>query len=164
MATTEVRAQLSVIASVTPASPRTGALLAALSAYTDGEKWTSGNGSGQADTIYIGAGSLGSGGSVSYNTLAAGALLDIDKATVDLDELKGIMVVCLTGAIKIDAPAANFAPFFGTASDFIPLAAGEVWVRTFGAAGRNVQTDSKWDIVETASSTATYTILFWGAS
>ena len=164
MATTEVRALLSVIASVTPASPRIGALLASLSVSTDGEKWTSGNGSGQADTVYIASGSLTSGGSVSYNTLAAGALLDIDKATVDLDELKGIMVVCLTGSIKVDAPAANFAPFFGTASDFIPLTAGECWVRTFGAVGRDVQTNSKWDIVETASSNATYTILFWGAS
>ena len=150
-------------AELVPSSPAAGAVLAELSNATGGTFWTPGQGSGQIDRVYLASVSLTSGQTVNYNTLAAGSLLDALGQAIDLDELKGLVVKCNTGSIKIDAPAANFIGIFSDASDLIRLTAGHVIAFDFSAAGLDVTTNSKWDIVETASSTASYTIMFWGA-
>lgn len=151
-------------ADLTPSSPITGAILARLENATGGRYWTQGTGTGNASQCYLADVTLSSGQTVNYNTLAAGALLDTGGATVDLDELKGLIVLCNTGAIKIDATAANFIGIFADASDLIKIGAGQCVAFDFGPGGLDVTTNSKWDIVETASAAATYSIIFWGAA
>jgi hypothetical protein len=150
-------------ADLTPSSPITGAILARLENATGGRYWTQGTSTGNASQCYIADVTLSSGQTVNYNTLAAGALVDTGGATVDLDELKGLIVLCNTGAIKIDAPAANFIGIFADATDKIRIGAGQCVAFDFGPGGLDVTTNSKWDIVETASAAATYSIMFWGA-
>lgn len=154
-----IRAQAELV----PSSPAAGAVLAELANATGGTFWTPGQGSGQIDRVYLASVSLTSGQTVNYNTLAAGSLLDALGQAIDLDELKGLVVKCTSGSIKIDAPAANFIGIFADASDLIRLSSGQTIAFDFGAGGLDVTTNSKWDIVETASSTASYTIMFWGA-
>lgn len=150
-------------ADLTPSSPITGAILARLENATGGRFWTQGTSVGNADRVFLTDMTLTAGQTVSYNTLAAGALTDIYGQAIDLDELKGLIVLCNTGAIKIDAPAANFIGIFADASDLIKLGATHCFAMDFGATGLDVTTNSKWDIVETASAAATYSIMFWGA-
>lgn len=151
-------------ADLTPSSPITGAILARLENATGGRYWTQGTSTGNASQCYLADVTLTSGQTNNYNTLAAGALVDTGGATVDLDELKGLIVVCNTGAIKIDAPAANFIGIFADATDKIRIGAGQCVAFDFGPGGLDVTTNSKWDIVETASAAATYSIMFWGAA
>jgi len=150
-------------ADLTPSSPITGAILAKLENATGGRFWTQGTSTGNADRVYLADVTLTSGQTVNYNTLAAGSLTDIAGQAIDLDELKGLIVLCNTGAIKIDAPAANFIGIFADANGAIKLGAGNCAAFDLGAGGLNVATDSKWDITETASAAATYSIMFWGA-
>jgi len=151
-------------ADLTPSSPITGAILAKLENATGGRFWTQGTSTGNASQCYLADVTLSSGQTVNYNTLAAGALVDTGGATIDLDKLKGMVVLCNTGAIKIDAPAANFIAIFADATDKIRLGAGNCVAFDFGPGGLDVTTNSKWDIVETASAAATYSIMFWGAA
>jgi hypothetical protein len=168
MATVSAHARIMIEATSTPAANagKSGPRLSLLENATGGTYWTSGNASGQADTIYNpGLKTLAAAATDSYNTLAAGALTDIEGATVDLDELKCIVVRCVSGAIKIDAPAANYMGFFGTATDYVPLGAGQTWAMDFGPGGLNVTVNSKFDIVDTnGGSGSTYYIEMVGAS
>lgn len=151
-------------ADLTPSNPLVGAILAKLENATGGRYWTQGTSIGNADRVYLADVTLTSGQTVNYNTLAAGSLTDIAGQAIDLDELKGLVILCNTGAIKIDAPAANFIGIFADASDLIKLGAGNCIAFDFGPGGLDVTTNSKWDIVETASAAATYSIMFWGAA
>ena len=130
-----------------------------------GESWTYGTGSGKVNQIHVDEVSVGSGATKNYNTLAAGAHLDVFGNTIDLDELKGLIIVPLTGSIRIDAPAANILAIFSDATDVINLASAGVFCMTWGAAGIDVTTNSTFDITETTSAAvATYLIAFWGTS
>lgn len=151
-------------ADLTPSSPLAGAILAKLENATGGRFWTQGTGTGNASQCYLADVTMTASQTVSYNTLAAGALVDTGGATIDLDKLKGMVILCNTGAIKIDAPATNFIGIFADASDVIKLGAGNCIAFDFGPGGLDVTTNSKWDIVETASAAATYSIMFWGAA
>lgn len=150
-------------ADLTPYSPMTGAILARLENATGGRFWTQGTSTGNADRVFLAERTLTAGQTDNYNTLAAGALTDIYGQAIDLDELKGLIVLCSTGAIKIDAPAANFVGIFADASDVIKLGAGNCIAFDFGPGGLDVATNSKFDITETAAAAATYSIMFWGA-
>jgi hypothetical protein len=152
---------MSFLADYQANTPHTGSVIESL---TETQRTTDGTGSAQADRVFRRSGVLAAAASHSYNTLAAGGLTDAYGQAIDLDELKGIMVKCTSGAIKIDAPAANFAGFFGTASDFVPVANGACWSMMFGATGLDVTVNSKFDIIDTAGGAgSTYEIIFWGA-
>lgn len=159
---------ISLLAYATPALPRTNALQVELNNGTGGEFWTEGRGSKNVDRVWRNAGdsvTLGFGATDSYNLLAAGGLLDILGDTVDLDELKGIEITCLTGAIAFKAPAADFLPCFGAAGDLIKLAAGHTIGISFGAGGLSLSTSGKFDIIETSgAASATYCLEFIGAN
>lgn len=151
-------------ADLTPSSPITGAILAKLENATGGRYWTQGTATGNASQCYIADVTLTSGQTVNYNTLAAGALVDTGNATVDLDELKGLIVLCNTGAIRVEAPAANFIGIFADANGAVKLGAGQCMALDLGAGGLDVTTNGKFDITETAAAAATYSIMFWGAA
>lgn len=158
---------MQMAADLVPTSPHAGAILEKIrnnANATDGTRWTQGTGSGQVNQLYVVSGSLASGATNSYNTLAAGALTDIFGTTIDLDELKGLILIPLTGSIRIDAPAANFIGLFADATDLLNVPSGGL-AFDWGAAGLDVTTNSKFDITETTSSaTATYLLAFWGAT
>lgn len=158
-------------AQVAPGSPYEGEIRSLLENVSGGRRYTNGTGSGQVNTVYYrnrtatGDGTLGAGGTDSYNLLAAGALTDVFGATVDMDELKMLVVVVDSGAIKIDAPAANAIPIFADPTDVILLASVKCIALDFGAAGLDVTTNSKFDIIETSGATAAgYYLLAIGAS
>ena len=144
-------------ASVTATSPHAGDVREDLENATGGTRWTQGTGSGQVGKVYRKTGSLIAGGTDSYNLLAAGALEDVYGQSIDADELKGLVIKVTSGAIKIDAPAANFLPIFADASDVIKLQNGCTIAFDWGAAGLSLGSDAKFDIVEsTGAATATY--------
>lgn len=159
--TSQVRLLVDAMASISPSAPDSGNILRRILIDM---AWTQGSGSsGVIDQVYFAEQSLTSGQTVSYNTLAAGALKDLFNVTIDLDELKGLIILPLTGAMRLEAPAADFIALFNDASDLLNVP-GSGLVLNWGAAGLNVTTASKFDVTETAASTASYRILFWGSS
>ncbi len=156
--------QILAKANLTATSPHEGDVREDLENTTGGRRWTDGNASGQVNRVYRKTGSLGAGATDSYNTLAAGALTDVYGQTIDLDELKGLVIVPLTGSIRLEAPAANFIGIFNDATDLLNVPAGGL-AFDFGAAGLDVTVNSKFDITETTgAATATYELWFIGAT
>ena len=149
----------------TPDTDLSGILRRVLENATGGRRWTNGTGSGQISTIYVREKSaLGAGATDSYDLLAAGALTDIHGQTIDLDELKGFMLLPTSGSIRIDAPAANAIDIFDDPSDLLNVP-GDGLMMSWGAAGLDVTTNSKFDITESSGgATADYTLVFFGAS
>lgn len=130
-----------------------------------GESWTYGAGSGQVNQVFLDEVTVSSGATDNYNVLAAGAHLDVFGNTIDLDELKGLVIVPTSGSIRLEAPAANFLDIFDDASDLLDLVSSSVFCMAWGAGGIDVTTNSKFDITETTSAaSATYLIAFWGTS
>mgnify|MGYP003631766249 CR=1 FL=1 len=150
----------------TPAGSQSnaGALSALLENATGGRRWTEGQASGNIDRVFYNEYTVGSTETDSYDVLAAGSLLDLLGQAIDLDELKVLVVKCTSGSIQIAAPAANFLGIFADATDLINFTSGQTVAFDFGAAGLAIGTDSKFDIIETASSTAAYSIAFIGSN
>lgn len=123
---------------------------------TGGRRWSQGTGSGQVDRPYMRTRSMTSGQTHSYNLLAAGSLTDALGQTIDGDELKGLVLKCLTGTIAMEAPASAFLGIFSDATDLINLSAGQAVAFDFGATGLDITSAASFDIVEKAASTATY--------
>jgi len=121
-----------------------------------GTRWTDGQASGEVDRVYRRVRTMTSGETQSYDLLAAGGLTDVLGRTIDADELKGLVLKCTSGSIALEAPASAFLPIFSDASDLILLAAGQTLAMDFGAAGLDVTSGSKFDIIEKAASTAAY--------
>lgn len=160
----EVSATVKVVASLTATSPHAGAVIEEFVNNTGGRQWVQGTASGAADRVFRKSGTLIAAATDSYNTLAAGALLDVYAQAIDLDELKGIGVRCVTGSIKIEAPAANFISIFTDATDLLNIALGATFFMDFGAAGIDVTTNAKFDITDLAGGAgSTYELIFWGA-
>lgn len=156
--------RIEAIAELTATTPHTGSVVDALNNGSAGERWTDGQGSAQCDRVYRASVTLAAAGSVSYNLLAAGGLTDAFGQAIDLDELKGLVIKCTSGLIKIDAPAANFLTIFADASDLFRIANGATFAMSWGAAGLDVTSSSKFDIVDlNGGSGSTYEIEFWGA-
>ena len=155
---------IQVQAAVVGSSPVLGTLQGDMSNGATGARWTQGTGSGNIDRVFRKNYTIAAAGTQSFNTLAAGSLTDIHAQAIDLDEIKGLMIKCVTGAIKVDAPATGFMGFFGSATDFIVLAAGQTLALEFGATGLDVTTNSKFDLIDTAGgSGSTVEVAFFGA-
>ena len=120
-----------------------------------GERWSTGTGSGEIDRILMRTRAITASATQSYNLLAAGSLTDALGQAIDADELKGLVVECVTGAIAIEAPAAAFLPIFADASGSILLSAGHYFAMSFGAAGLDVTAGASFDITDT-SGTSSY--------
>ena len=153
---------------LTPSLPHTGDTFDDIENVAGGHSTINGQGADQADRCYAKLGTLAAAATDGYNTLAAGSLVDSQAQAIDLDKLKMIVVKCLTGSIKIDAPAANYMGFFGTATDYVPLRAGQTWgldlIGTNGL-GLDVTVNSKFDIVDTfGGAGSTYQLLFAGSN
>lgn len=129
-----------------------------LTNQTGGRRWTDGTGSGQVDRVYKRVRTMTSGETQSYDLLAAGSLTDALARAIDADELKGLVIKCTSGSIALEAPATGFIPIFSDATDLLLLSAGHTVAFEFGAAGVDVTSASKFDIVEKAASTAAYTL------
>lgn len=160
---------IKAMADLVPSSPHAGVINDTLENATGGRRWTNGTSSGNANTVYYrDRDALGAGATDSYNFLAAGALTDVFGATVDLDELKVLVVVCDSGQIAIEAPAANFLGIFSDATDLINMKASggaNCVAFDFGAAGLDVTANASIDIIEkSGATTADYRILAIGAS
>lgn len=157
---TSVAAHLRILglADITASSPYTLPVQAKLENATGGERWTNGIASGNVDRVYQVAGTLGAGGTDNYDLLAAGSLTDVFGQAIDADELKGIVVKCVTGEITLEAPVANGLGFFKAASDGVVLSAGQTIGVSFGAGGLDVTTNSKFDIDDSGGAGSTYSL------
>ena len=147
--------------SQTSQSPATAGSLAYET--SDIDHWGGGQGSGQVDANYRAALSLLASGTTTLNVLAAGGLLDAFGNTLDLDELKGLVVKCLTGSISITGVASGLTCFTGV-DEGIKLGAGQTFAINFGAAGLAVGAAGSIKISETSTTLpATYEIALVGA-
>jgi hypothetical protein len=159
MSTVSARFHIVGRADLQPASPFSQSIGHTLENVTGGEGWRNGTASGQVDRVYMVSGSLGSGATDAYDLLAAGSLTDALGQAIDADELKALILRCDTGAIEMTANATNGIGLFKAASDGINLGAGNTAGFSFGAAGLDVTTDSKFNITEaTSGAAATYTL------
>lgn len=128
------------------------------------DRWVQGTGSGQADRSYMRIRTIPSAATDAYNTLLAGALRDIHGQTIDLDEIKALVLRCTSGAIKLVASAGTPMGIFLAAGDGIPLVAGQYVVFGLGAAGLNVAVNSLFEITETTGTGSSgYELAFVGA-
>jgi hypothetical protein len=128
------------------------------------DRWVQGTASGQVDRPYKRVRSIGAGSTDSYNTLAAGALRDIDGQIIDLDEMKALVLRCLTGSIRLVASAGTPIDLFAAAGDGLNISAGHAIAVSFGAEGLDVTVNSLFEITETTgAATASYELSFVGA-
>ncbi len=154
--------QIRALAELSPASPQTGAVKGEIVAD---QRTTNGQGSGQADRAYFASRTLSASATHTYNVLAAGSLTDLLGQSIDLDEIKGLCVECLTGAIKVVGGALNALGAFTGAGDGLLLTAGQSMAVGFGGAGLAVGSNGTFEVTETSGSAgATYKILFVGAN
>lgn len=164
-AVTSARLVLSLVGSTVPASPVAGELTASLENGSAGARWTDGQASGMVDRVYRVDGTLAAAAVDAYDVLAAGSLRDINGAVIDLDEIKGLALKCVTGSIKLLAPAANFLAFFGATGDYINLTAGQMIAIDFGAGGTTLSTSSKFNVADTfGGAGSTYSLMFIGSN
>ncbi len=132
-----------------PSSPHEGnPVLDRVENVAGGERWTHGAGSGQIGKAYRKSGTLGVSATDAFNLLAAGALTDVYGQTIDADELKAIVVRCVTGSIRFLATAGTPLGCFGAAGDYLTLAAGHTLGLSFGATGLDVTTNSLFSITD----------------
>jgi len=162
---TSARLVISLQGVATAASPLTGETSRTLENGSGGARWTDGQASGMVDRVYERDGTLTAAAVDTYDVLAAGGLKDLQGRAIDLDELKAFTLVCVTGSIKLLAPATNFLPLFGATGDFINLTAGQTQAFDFGAAGLSLGTSGKFNVVDTAGgSGSTYSLMFAGSN
>lgn len=157
------RVQISATASIQPSTPNTGAILAAITADL---QLTPGSGAGKADQAYRVDGSLTASGSDTYNVLAAGALKTPLGETVDLDEVKAVIVKCLTGTVNVEAAASNGLGCFTGAGEGVKLAAGQIFALGLGSGGVTVGSAGSLTVAEAGSpaAAATYELLIIGST
>lgn len=128
-----------------------------------GARWANGGASGQVGACYKRLRTVGISGTDSYDLLAAGALKTPAGATIDADELKGLVLKVTSGACKLQAPAASGLGIFTAASQGLQLSATgglRSVALYFGPDGLDVTTNSKFDIVESSgAATATYELI-----
>lgn len=153
--------QIRAVATVTATSPAAGDVVLECVNAAGGTRWTNGTGSGNVDRAFFVSDSVAASATDSYNLLAAGSHEDIYNQAIDADELKGLMVKCLTGSIKVVAPAGTPIGMFLAAADGINLSAGHCFAIDFGATGLTVSTNSLFEITDTAGgSGSTYELWF----
>jgi hypothetical protein len=130
--------------------------------------WSDGQASGQIDAVYRRVqSSLASSTTDTYDVLAAGGLQTPSGSVIDLDELKGLVIKCTAGEVKLVATAANGLGCFTAASEGLQLkAAGglRAVALDFGPDGLDVTTASQFAITETSgAASAGYELSFIGA-
>lgn len=129
-----------------------------------GRRWKAGGASGQIEAVYKRTRTVGSGATDSYNVLAAGALETPAGETIDLDELKAIVVKCTAGAIKVVGGTSNPVSCFTGSGQGVALSADQTFAMDLGPGGVDVTTNGTFEVVETsASASATYELQFIGA-
>ncbi len=156
---------ISAEANIVPSSPYEGpGVRATLNNGSSGARLTDGTGSGQADRVYRKSGTLAASATDTINLLAAGSLTDALGQAIDLDELKQLVVKCVTGSIKVVRPSSNGLTFFVAANDGINLSAGQTNATDFGAGGLALSTNATFEITDTAGgSGSTYELYLVGA-
>ena len=130
---------------------------------------TAGTSSGQADTFYHVQLSLDEAGGVAptheLNLLAAGALEDAFGRTVDMDELKAIVIRNnIAGNLEVGGSAANSIGLFADDTDKLVLPTTAIIAVGLGATGIDVTTDSKLKFENKHTAAGTVDVLLVGAS
>lgn len=152
-------------ATLDPSDPHAGSIVHNLGNGSGGRRWTNGQGSAQADRVYLRSQSLSAGGGELYNLVSAGGLTDILGQGIDLGELKGLILRCISGSIRFEGHASNAIPFFNANGDAVILSAGQALAVDFGAAGLDVSSNSRFHVHEnTGSAAADYKIWLIGAN
>jgi len=164
---TELSALLIIAAAakLEASEPHTGAVDHNLGNGAGGRRWINGQQSGQVDRVYLRSSDLAAGGGDLYNLKAAGQLTDIYGQDLDLGELKGILIRCISGEIRWEGHASNAIPFFNANGDAVILSAGQSVAVDFGAVGLDVSSNSQFHIHEnTSAAPAEYKIWLIGAN
>jgi hypothetical protein len=161
MSSQTARLQISATVSIVPDAPISGSIGPSISID---RQLTPGSGSGKADQCYRVDATMASGETDTYNLLAAGALKTPLNETVDLDEVKGIVVTCNTGSVKVCGSASNSLTCFSGDGGGIVLTAGQSLALDLGAGGTAVGSAGSFDVREAAAAAATYSLLVIGAT
>ena len=165
MSTSSAQLIISLQGAQAPAAPVNGGLDRSVNNGSGGARWTNGPASGQINRVYQTDGTLAAAATDSYNVITAGALKDLLGATLNLVQLKGLVLTCLTGSIKLMAPAANFLSVFEAASHGVNLTAGQTIGFDLGALGITVSTNGKFDITDTfGGAGSTYSLELIGSN
>lgn len=144
------------IGDMTPSSPLEGKIQGQVSSEL---RLVQGTGSGQADRVIHVSGTLAGSATQTYDLLAAGGLKDILGQAVDADELKVLVIQCHTGSIAFEGQAgANDLACFKASGDGILLPAGGVAAFSLGPVGQNVTANSRFQVRDTSTTGATYTL------
>jgi len=150
MPTAYARLTIDLQAEARPDTPRAGRVQGNLHNGSKGRAWTNGTSSGEIGQVYRARHTIAAGVTVSFDTLAAGGLLDILDDAVDLDELKWLYIKVTSGSVRFGASDSNFLDFFETDDARVHIFAGQAICIDFGAAGLDVTTNSKFDITDIA--------------
>lgn len=140
-----------------------GAMRGSVVNNTGGRRWTNGTGNGKIGKYYKAVLGFTSTETKNYDLLAAGSLTTPDGETIDADELKFMVIKCTSGQFQLAAPASAFLTIFSDASDVLNLKASgglRCLAMDFGPDGLDVTSSSKFDLIETGSSTAAGEIIF----
>lgn len=140
---------------------------AEVSIGSGGVRWKNGGGNGQIQRNYKRIRTIGSGATDSYDLLAAGSLTTPNGESIDLDEVKGLILRVTAGEVKFVKATTGGLDCFTAADEGMQLgatAALQALGLYFGADGLDVTTNSKFAIIETSGAgTATYELEFIGA-
>jgi|TARA_Y100000034_G_scaffold119215_1_gene160755 hypothetical protein len=162
MTTASARLVVDLASAMEPDAPLSGPIRGNLNNANKGTAWTDGGGSGQIEQAFEQNYTIGAAATQAFNTLAAGALTDLAGDTVDLDELKYLVIKVNTGTVELTAPGANFIGLFKAAADALVLPVG-TYAFDLGAAGIDVTVNSLFNLVDTGAG-STVTVAFGGAA
>lgn len=158
MSTLSARLHLKANADLQPDAPFSQTVGHTLENETGGRGWRNGQASGQVDRVYLEENTFSSGGSKTYNLLAAGSLTDVLGQAIDADELKGFMVKCTDGEIAIDGGGAGGLDLFEDNNHGVVIQSGMSVAFDLGKGGLDVTTNDQFKIAENASAAASYTV------
>lgn len=141
----------------------TGTHAALVENETGGRRWGNGGASGGIQKCYKRTRTITSGSTDNYNLLAAGSLSTPAGVAIDADEIKGLVLKVTSGAIRLEAPAADFLGIFADANGAIKMAATgglRCLALDFGPDGLSLGTSSKFDITEiSGAASAVYELI-----
>jgi len=111
-------------------------------------RWKDGDGSGEVNRVYKVAISLAGGPTTLAIDFGDGSIEDVFGVAIAGDELKALMVQCVTGQITVMAGAATGLDCFTGAQEGVVLTAGQAMAIDLGAAGLDISTNAHLELLD----------------
>ena len=119
-------------------------------------RWKDGDGSGEINRVYKVAVSLAGGPTTLALDFGDGSLEDVFGVAISGDELKALMVQCVTGEITVMAGAATGLDCFTGAQEGVVLSAGQTFVLDLGASGLDISTNAHLELLDGGAAATGY--------